>query len=161
MIDRRNLIIGITFMVLSVIFFPLKDALAKLTGGHYSAILIVWTQFTFTGSVFLTTLLIRQGAGALQPQNPGMQILRSLTVVFAMGLFYRAIQLIPLAEATAMQFIAPLVATALSTIFLNEKVGVRRWLSSRAKILCASDAYPTDAGGATVSRSTSIFSYGP
>jgi drug/metabolite transporter (DMT)-like permease len=36
---------------------------------------------------------------------------------------------LPLAEATAIFFVAPLFITALSVPFLGEKVGVRRWLS--------------------------------
>lgn len=126
--ERRNLIIGISFMLLSVIFFPLKDALVKMSSGHYSPILILWTQFAFTGSVFLTAHLIRQGRGRRMPKKPGMQIVRSVIAVISLGSFYWSIQLIPLAEATAMQFVAPLVVTTLSPYILNEKVSVRRWI---------------------------------
>jgi drug/metabolite transporter (DMT)-like permease len=58
--------------------------------------------------------------------------LRALFATAGMGTFYWAITLIPLAEATAMQFIAPLVVTALSPWLLGEKVGIRRWLSVAA-----------------------------
>ena len=125
----RNLTLGIGLMVLSVFLFPLKDAFVKLLDGQYSAIQIVWTQFAVTAVVFFVVVLAREGKGALLIRSPGLQILRSLFVTTGMGTFYWAISLIPLAEATAMQFIAPLVVTALSPFLLGEKVGLRRWLS--------------------------------
>ncbi len=116
-------------MVLSVFLFPLKDSFVKLLDGQYSAIQIVWTQFAVTAVVFFSLILAREGKAALLIRSPALQILRSLFVTTGMGTFYWAITLIPLAEATAMQFIAPLVVTALSPFLLGEKVGIRRWLS--------------------------------
>jgi|TARA_B100000315_G_C14533509_1_gene567315 drug/metabolite transporter (DMT)-like permease len=116
-------------MILAVFLFPLKDAFAKMTGGYYSAILVVWAQFVFTGGIYLLVIVIRHGPGVLRPAAPLMQILRAAFAVAGMGAFYWAITLIPLAEATAMQFIAPLVVTALSPLFLGEQLGWRRWLS--------------------------------
>jgi drug/metabolite transporter (DMT)-like permease len=107
----------------------LKDAFIKLLDGHYSAIQVVWTQFAVTSAVFLALVLLREGRAALLICSPALQILRALSVVTGMGTFYWAITLIPLAEATAMQFIAPLVVTALSPFLLGESVGLRRWLS--------------------------------
>jgi drug/metabolite transporter (DMT)-like permease len=127
--QRRNLILGIGLMVLSVFLFPLKDSFVKLLDGQYSAIQVVWTQFTVTAVVFFALILVREGKSALLIRAPLLQILRALFVTAGMGTFYWAIILIPLAEATAMQFIAPLVVTALSPFLLGEKVGVRRWLS--------------------------------
>ena len=110
----RNLILGIGLMVFSVFLVPLKDSFVKLLDGQYSAIQIVWTQFAVTAVVFLPLILAREGKAALLSRSPALQILRSLFVTTGMGTFYWAITLIPLAEATAMQFIAPLVVTALS-----------------------------------------------
>lgn len=125
----RNLFLGIGLMVLSVFLFPLKDSFVKLLDGQYSAIQIVWTQFAVTSVVFFVVVMAREGKSALLIRSPGLQILRSLFVTTGMGTFYWAISLIPLAEATAMQFIAPLVVTALSPFILGEAVGIRRWLS--------------------------------
>jgi len=127
--QTRNLFFGIGLMVFSTFLFPLKDSFVKLLDGQYSAIQIVWTQFAVTSVVFFALILAREGKAALLIRAPALQILRSLFVTTGMGTFYWAITLIPLAEATAMQFIAPLVVTALSPFLLGEKVGIRRWLS--------------------------------
>jgi len=122
-------VLGITLMVLSVFFFALKDAFAKSTDGYYSAILIIWLQFSFTSLFYLPMIIWRHGLSIVRPQAPVLQIIRSIFYITGIGSFYWAISLIPLAEATAMSFTAPLVVTAISPILLNEKVGLRRWLS--------------------------------
>ena len=44
--------------------------------------------------------------------------------------FISGLRFLPIAEASATGFIAPLFVTALSIIFLGEKVGVRRWIAT-------------------------------
>jgi drug/metabolite transporter (DMT)-like permease len=56
-----------------------------------------------------------------------LQLGRSLAVVLSSAFFVGAIKFIPLADATAINFVAPLLVTALSAPLLGEKVGVRRW----------------------------------
>ena len=44
-------------------------------------------------------------------------------------MFFTALVTIPLAEATAIFFIAPLLITLLSVFLLGEKVGMRSWVA--------------------------------
>ncbi|MFC1665931.1 DMT family transporter [Pseudomonadota bacterium] len=125
----RKALLGIVLMVLSVFLFSLKDAFAKSTDGYYSAVLIIWLQFASASMFYFPVITWRYGIDVLRPRAPGWQILRSAMVVIGIGSFYWAISLIPLAEATAMSFTAPLIVTAISPLLLNEKIGIRRWLS--------------------------------
>jgi drug/metabolite transporter (DMT)-like permease len=59
--------------------------------------------------------------------QPKLQIFRGLTLLFANILFFYSISIISMAKALTLAFVAPLITTALSPIFLGEKVGVRRW----------------------------------
>lgn len=124
---HQSSLVGILLMVAAVIFFALKDAFAKMSGGNYSPVMIIWAQFAFMSALYLPILVTRYGWRILIPQPLGWQILRGLSITAAMGLFYWSILLIPLADATAMAFTAPLIVTALSPWMLNEKVGIRRW----------------------------------
>ena len=63
----------------------------------------------------------------LKVHNMKGQALRSAIVVTGMFLFLTAISLMPIADALAITFAAPLLATALAVPVLGEKVGVRRW----------------------------------
>ena len=114
-------------MTLAVILFAWKDALAKLTGGYYSPILIIWAQVVFMFGIWFPILVYKYGWRWLIPRPLSWQVARGLSAVTAIGIFYWAILLIPLADATAMAFTAPLIVTALSPWVLEEKVGVRRW----------------------------------
>ena len=114
-------------MILAVILFAWKDALAKLTGGYYSPVLIIWAQVVFMFGIWFPILVYKYGYSWLIPRPFGWQVARGLSVVTSIGLFYWAILLVPLADATAMAFTAPLIVTALSPWMLGEKVGLRRW----------------------------------
>ncbi len=56
-----------------------------------------------------------------------LHILRSTLGIFAMGLNFWAMTLLPLADATTISFTVPIFATLFAAMFLREKVGIRRW----------------------------------
>tara|TARA_Y100000389_G_C17307516_1_gene436187 strand:- start:212 stop:919 length:708 start_codon:yes stop_codon:yes gene_type:complete len=59
--------------------------------------------------------------------KPKLQILRGLILLIANICFFYSISVISLAKALTLAFVAPLIVTAFSPIFLGEKVGFRRW----------------------------------
>ena len=128
-VTNQKQLLGIFLMVLAVFLFPLKDAIAKMTDGYYSAIVIMWTQMVFTSLFYVPVVTVKYGPGILVPPKLLLQILRAISVITGIGMFYWAISLAPLAEATAISFTAPLVTTAASPFMLGEKVGLRRWLA--------------------------------
>ena len=126
---RTTPLLGILLMVLATIFLPTKDALAKLLGGSYSPVWLLWAQYLFMYIVLAPVIVRQHGLGVLWPQRLGLQALRGLFIVVAVGSFYWSLVFIPLADATAMSFLGPIVTTALSPVILQEKVGLRRWLA--------------------------------
>jgi drug/metabolite transporter (DMT)-like permease len=52
---------------------------------------------------------------------------RSALGLTSMGMTFQALILLPLADATAINFTAPIFATILSFVILKEDVGVHRW----------------------------------
>lgn len=63
----------------------------------------------------------------LTTKRPGGHILRSVYGVTAMSLWFAGIQRLPLADALAITYAAPLVVVALAAIFLGEVVRAHRW----------------------------------
>jgi drug/metabolite transporter (DMT)-like permease len=57
----------------------------------------------------------------------GGHFMRSFVGVISMGCFFLSFAMLPLADATAIHFAAPLVLTALSVPMLKEHVGGHRW----------------------------------
>ena len=59
--------------------------------------------------------------------KPKLQFIRGLILLIANICFFYAISVISLAKALTLAFVAPLIVTAFSPVFLGEKVGFRRW----------------------------------
>ena len=72
-------------------------------------------------------LPLEGGIKILKTKRPGIHLFRGSCVVVANIAFFEGIAVLPLAEATAIFFISPILITFFSIIFLKEKVGILRW----------------------------------
>ena len=121
--------LGILCIFGGIIALTLMDALIKWVSGTFAL-----HEVTFARSVvaILLTLVIARfvgGLSVLRTRRPGLHLARGLLLVIANFCFFSAIASMPLAEATAIFFLAPLFITALSVPILGERVGMRRWLA--------------------------------
>ena len=116
-------------MVSAATLFAMKDGFAKYLGGIYPVMQLLWVQYSLLLLIVLPTIVVRHGWRSLWPSHIIPQIARGMMSMLAVGLFYIAITEIPLADATALIFISPVVVTALSPFLLHESVGIRRWLA--------------------------------
>jgi drug/metabolite transporter (DMT)-like permease len=80
----------------------------------------------FLGLIFLSPLFIRYGVAPLRTPRFGMHFIRAILNVGNMIAYYIGLSLTPLAEATALNFTAPLFTTLLATVFLGETLRLRR-----------------------------------
>src|SRR5699024_7585608 len=65
----------------------------------------------------------------LRTQRPWLQLARGMSLLSISLLFISGLRYIPLAEATAVIFLAPLIVTVLSAAILSEKVSKAQWLA--------------------------------
>jgi drug/metabolite transporter (DMT)-like permease len=118
---------GILLMLAAGVAFVIMDA----TGKHLTASLSV-TEITWGRCLFhllaLPLFLGGQSVGAvLRSARPGLQLVRSTLLLGSTFFFFWGVKYIPLAEATAIGFVTPLLLTALAVPLLGERVGIRRW----------------------------------
>ena len=73
--------------------------------------------------------LPQSGLRVLRSKRPGMQVVRALCLLGTSLFFTTALHYIPLAEATAVNFLAPILVTALSVPLLGEHVTRGQWLA--------------------------------
>jgi drug/metabolite transporter (DMT)-like permease len=118
---------GILLIISAMVFLPIKDGMAKILGGTYPPLEIIWAQFCLVYLILAPVIILRHGVGMLWPRPLGLQVLRGIFAVSGIGLFYWAVLYIPLASTTSIYFLAPLVVTALSPFVLKEQVDARRW----------------------------------
>ena len=67
---------------------------------------------------------------ALQTNRISLHLLRGLALLGSSLFFISGLRFLPIAEASATGFVAPLFVTALSIFFLGEQVGLRRWIAT-------------------------------
>ncbi|BAI76664.1 permease of the drug/metabolite transporter superfamily (plasmid) [Azospirillum sp. B510] len=123
-----NTPLGIGSMLMSVLFFSLMNVLAKLLMDRFPV-----TEVMFFRSLFALVpvcLSIHLGSGfatTLRTRYPWGHMGRSLIGLTTMVAMFWSFHLLPLGDAIALNFAAPLFLTALSVPLLSEKVGIHRW----------------------------------
>ena len=122
-------LIGILFISTALSINAVKDGVAKLLGGYYPPLMLVWIHLAFTCLLLMPLVFRKYGRTVLFPQKLGVQVLRSALFVVGISLFYWSLNYIPLADTTSMVFVAPIVVPALSPIILGEKLGLHRSLA--------------------------------
>tara|TARA_B100001173_G_scaffold187384_1_gene161600 strand:+ start:2487 stop:3335 length:849 start_codon:yes stop_codon:yes gene_type:complete len=106
---------------------PFMDTIAKYLSSEISFFQITWARYFFTVFWTLPIMFFFFRKKLKWSEHPRLQILRGITLLLANICFFYSISVISMAKALTLAFIAPLVTTALSPIFLNEKVGIKRW----------------------------------
>jgi drug/metabolite transporter (DMT)-like permease len=118
---------GIPLLLSAIALFSVSDALAKHLGETLPPVEIAWLRYLAFLALATVPLLRPGGAALLVSRAPGLQVLRGLGVVGSALAFIVALGFLPLAEATAINFVSPAFVTVLSVFFLGERVGWRRW----------------------------------
>lgn len=113
---------GIGFMCLGVFCLALGDAITKWLGETHSPLQIIFLRTLV--SVPLIALIAHYNGGlrTLATRRPGVHLLRGSIFAATMICFMWGLTLLPLAEATAIAFAAPLFVTLLSVPLLGERV---------------------------------------
>lgn len=123
-----NPVLAALSAVVAVFCFSLNDMLIKFLSGDYALHQIVLIRSVIGIAILLAVFIPFSGTFAvLKTERLGFHILRGMCVVFANLSFFLGIAVLPLAEATAIFFISPLLITLFSILFLKEQVGIHRW----------------------------------
>ena len=118
---------AIFYNLLAWAILPFMDTIAKYLSSDLSFFQITWARYFFTVLFTLPFMFFFFRKNLTWTTQPKLQIFRGLTLLFANVLFFYSISVISMAKALTLAFVAPLITTALSPIFLGEKVGFRRW----------------------------------
>lgn len=118
--------LAILFVLIGVGAISVNDMLIKQLSGGYPLHQIVFARSAIGIIVSLGLVKLEGGWHLLKTNHAGLHVLRGGLVVVANMAFFLALAALPLAEATALFFAAPLFITLLSIPILGEKVGVMR-----------------------------------
>ena len=108
---------------------PIMDGIAKYLSSSLPVLQITWARYFFTVVIILPITVLFFKKNLKLSEKPKLQIIRGVLLFFANILFFYSISQISLSKALTLAFIAPLIVTIFSPIFLNEKVGFNRWVA--------------------------------
>jgi drug/metabolite transporter (DMT)-like permease len=120
---------GILLMVASLWTLSVLDGTAKwLAAFGIPIVLLSWARYAVHAAVLAAVVVPRRGWGILRSRRPGYQLLRACLMLSSTVLFFSVLKLLPLAEATAINFCSPFIILALSPWLLKEPPRWSRWL---------------------------------
>ena len=119
---------AIAYRLAAAAGFAIMAALIKLSvEGGAAVVEIMFWRFAFGLPPLFAFIALRSHFRVVRTRNIRAHLWRGALGLTAMYLSFRALQALPLAEATVIGFAAPLFAIALSALLLGERVGPRRW----------------------------------
>ncbi len=107
----------------------MSDSLAKWLGDYYAPIQLLFLRGLLALPVVFILVILHGGRRALRTRHFDVHMLRGAINVGSACCFYLSLTLLPLAQATAIAFSAPLFVTAMSVTLLGERVDARAWLA--------------------------------
>lgn len=120
---------GILLIVVATFLFSSHDALSKYLSGFYPIVMVVWARYLVHTLLMAGIFLPQSGLRVLRTKRPLWQLARALCLLGTSLFFTTALLYIPLAEATAVNFLAPVLVTALSVPLLKERVTRGQWIA--------------------------------
>lgn len=123
---------GVLLCLTALLLFSLLDATAKHLSVFLAVPLLVWARYLVHLLIMLATIAPGRGRELIVTRRPWLMSLRGLTLAGVTLLGQLALRVLPLAEATALFFVAPLLVALLAGPLLGEQVRRRAWLATFA-----------------------------
>ncbi|WP_245986888.1 DMT family transporter [Azospirillum thermophilum] len=123
-----NTPLGIGMMLGSVLLFSLMNVLVKLLTETFPVVEVAFFRSLFA-LIPVGAMIAAQGGWVanLRTARPFAHLWRGMIGIASMSAMFWSFHLLPLGDAVALTFAAPLFLTALSVPLLGERVGIHRW----------------------------------
>lgn len=119
---------GMIFALAGGMVLSVNDLSIKLLSAKYALHQVILTRALIAmGLVILVILASRTGFRQLLTRRPLDHLFRVSLIMVSNVTYFLGLVAMPLADAVATAFVAPLIVTLLSSVALGEHVGPRRW----------------------------------
>ncbi|MFN0114822.1 MAG: DMT family transporter [Paracoccaceae bacterium] len=134
--SARTALIAIGCALAGSLVLSVNDMAMKHLSADYALYQVILIRAGIgMASIFTLIALTRTGFRQLVTVRSRAHLLRVGFVLVSNVTYFLGLAALPLADAVATAFIAPLVLTALSVFVLGEKVGPRRWAAVAVGLL--------------------------
>lgn len=120
--------LGVLLILVSCLILATHDGLSKHLTQLYPVFLVIWARYMAQTILMFTLFTPSMGRRVFHTLRPKLQLCRGLSLVCVSMLFISGLGYIPLAEATAVIFLTPLLVTIASAL-LGERVSRSQWFA--------------------------------
>lgn len=122
--------VALLLLLLTTVMFATGDSIAKLAVGTLHPVQMLFVRCAIVVAFTVPYALWKIGPAVFHTDHPKTQVFRGFAILVSSFLFVSGLSHLPLADASAINFVWPLLITVLSVLMLKEKVGVRRWAAT-------------------------------
>ena len=126
--NSRKPVTGIFFALGGGVTLSVNDLAIKALSGAYALHQVILIR-AFVGMAIVLGVIwfSKTGFRQLRTRRPLDHLFRVSIVMVSNVTYFVGLSLMPLADAVATAFVAPLLVTLMSAVILGEQVGPRRW----------------------------------
>ncbi|PWE54509.1 hypothetical protein DEM27_20640 [Metarhizobium album] len=118
---------GLVLMFLAVLIGPLIDIFSKLAASTLVSTEVALFRFLLQSLFMLPFVLWRGALAQISWRQTRFHIIRGGLIALSMICFVTTLRVMEVADAIAIFFVEPMILTILSSIFLKEIIGWRRY----------------------------------
>lgn len=118
---------GLIFALAGYTLLSMGDGLLKLGAMVWSPAIFGAARYCLGALLIAVIVWLREGRAGFAVRRPGVQLLRGLGVGVATICFVIALRYMPLADATAIVFVSPILTALIARVALGEPVSRRAW----------------------------------
>ncbi len=127
----RGPMIGVLLLVLSMWTLSCLDASGKwVMDAGVPLLVLSWFRYAIHLVLVLALVLPARGTAVLRSKKPREQLVRGGSMFLATLMFFTTLSYIPQAEATSINFLAPLLVLSLAPWILNEPARLSRFVAA-------------------------------
>ncbi len=122
-------LLGIAAILACCALFPVSDTAAKLLTATLPPLEVAWLRYLVFVIVTAPMLLRARGA-MLATRRLALHAGRACAATLSTVLAIVSFSLLPVPDATAIGFVAPIIVTGMAAFLLKERVAPRRWAAA-------------------------------
>lgn len=126
--------LGILLLIAAVSTLSMLDSVNKMLAiAGYHVVMIAWIRYSGNAIVMAFTMVPmyqrRTGQSIFKTGHLKLQLARGAILLLSTLIFFSMLRIMPIAEATSLNFCAPLIVLAVSPWVLNEPSRISRWIA--------------------------------
>lgn len=127
--EEQRVVAGIACCIGALFLFSSLDATTKYLVHVYPAPMVAWVRYLAQFALMTAVLAPLMGRELLRTTRTGLVLVRAACLASVSILLISAFSRLPLAEATSIMFVAPLLVILLARPMLKERIGAVRWVA--------------------------------